>query len=103
MKTTIKKIFLFFILLIKNSIRNLLLLFVWLYRKLISPIFPSSCRFYPTCSAYSMQALSKHGAVKGSYLSMHRIVRCNPYNDGGVDPVPEKFTFFSFGNKKHKH
>lgn len=96
----IKKVFIFLIVLLKNSFKNFLLMFVWLYRKFISPLFPPSCRFHPTCSAYSMEALSKYGAIKGSYLSIHRIIRCNPYNKGGIDPVPEKFSFFKRDIKK---
>jgi putative membrane protein insertion efficiency factor len=58
------------------------------YRLLLSPALGSSCRFEPTCSAYSLQALQQHGAVKGSYLTMHRLVRCQPWCNGGYDPVP---------------
>jgi uncharacterized protein len=49
---------------------------------------PDTCRFYPTCSHYSYQAIYKHGAIKGSLLSAWRILRCNPFNPGGIDPVP---------------
>lgn len=59
------------------------------YQLLISPVLPPSCRFTPTCSAYAIEALSKHGAVKGSWLAVTRICRCHPWNDGGYDPVPE--------------
>lgn len=58
------------------------------YQMLISPLFPPSCRFYPTCSTYFMQALQKYGFLKGSYLGMKRIVKCHPWNPGGYDPVP---------------
>ncbi|MCD6435888.1 MAG: membrane protein insertion efficiency factor YidD, partial [Clostridiales bacterium] len=51
----------------------------------ISPIKPSTCRFYPTCSEYSLQALEKYGAKKGSYLSAKRILKCHPFNPGGND------------------
>jgi putative membrane protein insertion efficiency factor len=64
-----------------------------LYKKLISPMLPPSCRFYPTCSEYAGEALMKHGAIKGLLLSVWRILRCNPYNRGGYDPVPKEFTF----------
>jgi hypothetical protein len=59
------------------------------YQLFISPVFPSNCRFYPTCSHYSMEALEKHGAIKGLWLSLRRIGRCHPWNEGGVDLVPE--------------
>ena len=58
-----------------------------LYQKLISPLFPSSCRFYPTCSEYAVQAITKHGALKGGLKAAWRILRCNPFNKGGFDPV----------------
>lgn len=59
-----------------------------IYQKLISPLFPPSCRFYPTCSAYAYEAIKKHGPVKGFFLSVKRIVRCHPFHKGGFDPVP---------------
>jgi putative membrane protein insertion efficiency factor len=59
------------------------------YRKVISPLKPPTCRFYPTCSAYALEALEKHGAVKGSYLTVRRIVKCHPFHPGGIDYVPE--------------
>ncbi|MDO8386143.1 MAG: membrane protein insertion efficiency factor YidD [Polaromonas sp.] len=59
------------------------------YRLLLSPWLGSSCRFEPTCSAYSLQALQQHGATKGSYLTLYRLVRCHPWCEGGHDPVPE--------------
>jgi putative membrane protein insertion efficiency factor len=58
------------------------------YRFFISPLFPPSCRFYPSCSDYSIQAFSKYGFLKGLWLTMKRIVRCNPFNPGGIDEVP---------------
>jgi putative membrane protein insertion efficiency factor len=59
------------------------------YQLLVAPILPASCRFYPSCSAYALEALAKHGAVKGTWLAAHRVCRCHPWNDGGFDPVPE--------------
>lgn len=58
------------------------------YQWLISPILPGSCRFYPSCSSYTLQAIETHGALKGGWLGLKRIVRCHPWNDGGMDPVP---------------
>jgi putative membrane protein insertion efficiency factor len=58
------------------------------YRLLLSPWLGSSCRFEPTCSAYALDALSAHGAAAGSYLTLHRLVRCSPWCKGGHDPVP---------------
>ncbi|HUM55583.1 MAG TPA: membrane protein insertion efficiency factor YidD [Bacillota bacterium] len=57
------------------------------YQKFISPLFPPTCRFYPTCSEYFIQALEKYGIFKGSYLGIRRILRCHPWNPGGYDPL----------------
>lgn len=61
-----------------------------LYKKGLSPLLPSSCRFYPTCSQYAYEAVSIHGSVKGSWLAFKRILKCQPFHPGGFDPVPEK-------------
>jgi putative membrane protein insertion efficiency factor len=60
------------------------------YRLLLSPWLGSACRFEPTCSAYSLQALQEYGAVRGTYMTLHRLVRCQPWCDGGHDPVPPR-------------
>ena len=67
------------------------------YRLLLSPWLGSACRFEPTCSVYSLQALEQHGAAAGSYLTLKRLVRCNPWCEGGHDPVPppNPASFFS--------
>jgi putative membrane protein insertion efficiency factor len=59
------------------------------YRMMLSPWLGNACRFEPTCSRYSLAALEKHGALAGSYLTVHRILRCQPWCDGGHDPVPD--------------
>jgi len=59
------------------------------YQKIISPALPdNTCRFYPTCSHYGFQAVQKYGAIKGAFMAIYRILRCNPFNSGGYDPVP---------------
>jgi len=58
------------------------------YQKFISPCFPPSCRYYPTCSSYTIEAVEKHGAMKGGLMGFLRILRCNPFFKGGYDPVP---------------
>ncbi|WP_353854847.1 membrane protein insertion efficiency factor YidD [Bacillus sp. Bos-x628] len=60
------------------------------YQKFISPMTPPSCRFYPTCSNYGLEAIKTHGALKGGWLTMKRILKCHPLHPGGVDPVPPK-------------
>jgi putative membrane protein insertion efficiency factor len=70
--------------------QTLLIVLVKAYRLLLSPWLGSGCRFEPTCSAYSLQALQQYGAVRGAYLTLHRLVRCQPWCDGGHDPVPPR-------------
>jgi putative membrane protein insertion efficiency factor len=60
------------------------------YQKFISPITPPTCRFYPTCSHYGLEAYHRFGVIKGSYLTIKRILKCHPFHPGGIDPVPEK-------------
>ncbi|HZD55395.1 MAG TPA: membrane protein insertion efficiency factor YidD [Anaerolineales bacterium] len=74
---------------IRNIPRFLLLLPIRLYQLTISRTLPpNTCRFYPSCSHYGYQAIYKHGAIKGSWLAIWRVLRCNPFNPGGYDPVP---------------
>ena len=75
--------------------KTMLIGLVKAYRLLLSPWLGSACRFEPTCSVYSLQALQQHGAMMGSYLTLHRLARCQPFCDGGHDPVPEKPSIFS--------
>ncbi len=58
------------------------------YKRHISPMLPPCCRFMPTCSEYAMEAVEKYGVLKGGYLALRRILRCNPFHPGGYDPVP---------------
>lgn len=60
------------------------------YQRRISPLFGARCRFYPTCSQYALEAVKVHGALKGSFLAIKRLMRCNIFFPGGVDPVPPK-------------
>lgn len=73
-------------------IRAALIALVRSYRLLLSPWLGSACRFEPTCSAYALTALQRHGAAGGNYLTAARLVRCHPWCDGGFDPVPDRIT-----------
>jgi len=68
-------------------VKRLLIFLIKAYKKYISPLLPRSCRFYPTCSEYALEAISKYGVLKGGIKSIYRILRCNPFNRGGYDPV----------------
>ncbi|MEU6264363.1 membrane protein insertion efficiency factor YidD [Saccharopolyspora shandongensis] len=61
---------------------------VHVYRKVISPLLPPSCRFYPSCSTYAVEALTVHGLFRGGWLTLRRLLRCGPWHPGGLDPVP---------------
>jgi len=69
-------------------IRHLLLGLIQVYRYTISPFLGQRCRFYPTCSAYAAEALTRYGVIKGLWLSLKRVLRCHPFHPGGHDPVP---------------
>jgi len=73
---------------INLALKYLVLSLLRLYRLLISPILGANCRFYPSCSNYSMEAIDKYGPFKGGALSLKRIAKCHPLNEGGVDLVP---------------
>ncbi|WP_461198174.1 membrane protein insertion efficiency factor YidD [Enterococcus sp. N249-2] len=72
--------------------RQLLIGLVRMYQRFISPLFPPSCRYYPTCSSYMIQAIQVHGAVKGTAMGVSRILRCHPFVKGGIDYVPRNFS-----------
>ena len=71
-------------------IGRVLLRLIGFYSRAISPALPARCRFYPTCSAYAAEAIARHGAARGSWLALRRIVKCAPWHPGGVDLVPPK-------------
>jgi uncharacterized protein len=68
--------------------RAALLLLLTAYRRLVSPLLPPACRFYPSCSAYAAEAVARHGAWRGILLTVKRLARCHPFCEGGIDPVP---------------
>lgn len=71
-------------------VKFLFIQMIQFYRRFISPLKPPSCRFYPTCSAYAIEAIEEHGPMRGVWLSTVRIVKCAPWHPGGYDPVPSK-------------
>jgi putative membrane protein insertion efficiency factor len=68
--------------------RAIVLLFIRTYQRIISPMLPPSCRFYPSCSQYGYEAIARYGLIKGGGLTVWRVLRCNPFCQGGYDPVP---------------
>lgn len=76
---------------LRGVLKGMLIIPIKFYKKFISANLPPRCRYYPSCSTYAIEAIKKHGAVKGAILAAWRILRCNPFSRGGVDKVPEKF------------
>jgi putative membrane protein insertion efficiency factor len=72
--------------------RLLLIALIKAYKYFISPLLGPRCRFYPSCSSYSLEAIQLHGATKGSYLSLRRLLKCHPFHEGGIDLVPKKLS-----------
>lgn len=68
--------------------KRLVLALIRLYKRFVSPVLPPSCRFYPTCSEYMVEAVDRYGVVRGGWLGIKRLSRCQPWNPGGYDPVP---------------
>lgn len=68
--------------------KRLLLFLIRFYRVAISPLFLPHCRYYPTCSAYALEAVTRYGAWRGGWMALRRILRCHPFHRGGYDPVP---------------
>ena len=84
-----------------SMLKKILLSLVVFYQRFISPLTPPSCRFYPTCSQYTREAIEYHGALKGLYLGVRRILKCHPLHKGGFDPVPlKKSSHHHSGNNK---
>lgn len=73
-----------------SAVARVLVVLLSGYRRFISPLFPPRCRFYPSCSAYALEAVQVHGALRGSWLAARRLSRCHPFHAGGIDPVPPR-------------
>lgn len=84
-------------------IRKLIERLIYGYQKIISPLFPPHCRYYPTCSNYMLMAVKKHGSVKGIIMGVARILRCQPFVRGGYDPVPDHFSIFRNRSAENKY
>ncbi|MDY6052268.1 MAG: membrane protein insertion efficiency factor YidD [Rothia sp. (in: high G+C Gram-positive bacteria)] len=91
--------------------QNVLIAFIKIYRAIVSPLYGNVCRYYPSCSAYGLEALTTHGAIRGLSLTVRRILRCHPWATGGLDPVPKGPRTFAPGkepkiillNHPHQH
>ena len=81
---------------LERGSRRCLIAAIRAYRFFLSPWLGNQCRFYPTCSQYALTAIERHGAVRGTWLALWRLLRCHPWHPGGIDPVPEQF-----GKQKH--
>lgn len=79
-------------------LQKILIVIIRFYQVVISPLKPPTCRFYPTCSHYGLEAIKRFGPIKGGWLTIKRIVKCHPFHPGGFDPVPEKN-----GNQKNTY
>ena len=73
-----------------DMLRAVLVLPIRVYQRVISPLLPHRCRFYPTCSQYAVEAIETHGAIRGGWLALRRLLRCHPLHPGGFDPVPPR-------------
>lgn len=76
---------------------------LWVYQKVLGPLLPPLCRFYPSCSNYSIEAIELHGPVKGVWLTARRLARCHPFHPGGIDPVPGSDLERQHALRQHAH
>jgi putative membrane protein insertion efficiency factor len=73
----------------RSALSGLIVLLIRIYQWVLSPLLGPRCRFYPSCSNYALEAVQRHGALRGGALALRRLLRCHPLNPGGIDPVPE--------------
>lgn len=83
-----------------NNLKKIFIALIKYYQKYISPAFPPTCRYQPTCSTYMIEAINRHGSLKGIIMGISRILRCHPLVKGGYDPVPNHFTIKRFHENK---
>jgi putative membrane protein insertion efficiency factor len=86
---------------VKRPVSSLMLALIGIYQRWVSPALPQRCKYYPTCSAYSVQAIRELGPVRGSIVAGWRLLRCNPLSDGGIDELEDRRLFR--GPKRHRH
>lgn len=86
----------------RKASKRCILFIIRLYKYLISPLFPKSCRFYPTCSQYALEAIELHGAKRGLLLALKRVLKCHPLHPGGYDPVPDPKGYQTLTSKKQR-
>ena len=72
---------------VQHAVTRMFICLIRCYQVVLSPLFPTSCRFFPTCSEYAIEAIGRHGPMKGAWLGFRRILRCDPFHPGGFDPV----------------
>lgn len=80
--------------------RKVLVFPIKIYKKIISPMLPRTCKYYPTCSSYAITSIERFGIIKGLIMAFWRLLRCNPFSNGGVDYVPEKFGIYLLKHRK---
>ncbi|MFB3817841.1 MAG: membrane protein insertion efficiency factor YidD [Candidatus Methylomirabilales bacterium] len=73
-----------------NIAQHVLIFFIRVYQRWVGPAFPPACRFAPSCSYYALEAIERHGSLRGTWLAVRRLLKCHPYHPGGLDPVPER-------------
>ncbi|MFT8390071.1 MAG: membrane protein insertion efficiency factor YidD [Sporolactobacillus sp.] len=82
--------------------KHVLIFLIRVYQKCISPFTPPTCRFYPTCSHYAAEAITRFGVLRGGWLAIKRLMKCHPFHPGGMDPVPQKWTGIRKKNDNHR-
>lgn len=86
--------------LISKWLRRVFILPIRFYKKFISPLFPPTCKYYPSCSTYAITSIEKFGIIRGTVMAVWRVLRCNPFSNGGVDYVPDKFGLYLLKDRK---